>query len=35
LFHKASATEFIKVADPVVLLGSMNKIEFTTDEEKQ
>jgi AdoMet-dependent rRNA methyltransferase SPB1 len=35
LFHKATATDFVKNADPVVLLGSMNKIEFVTDEEKQ
>jgi AdoMet-dependent rRNA methyltransferase SPB1 len=35
LHHKATATEFVKVADPVVLLGSMNQIEFVTDEEKQ
>lgn len=35
LFHKTSATDFVKHAEPVVLLGSMNKIEFTTDEEKQ
>lgn len=35
LFHKASATDFVKNADPVALLGSMNKIEFSTPEEKE
>lgn len=35
LHHKATASEFVKVADPVVLLGSMNQIEFVTNEEKQ
>ncbi|ORY33813.1 putative RNA methyltransferase [Naematelia encephala] len=34
LFHTATATEFVKIADPVALLGSTNKIEFLTDEEK-
>lgn len=35
LFHKSSASDFVRHADPVTLLGSMNQIEFTTDEEKQ
>nr|XP_019013520.1 AdoMet-dependent rRNA methyltransferase SPB1 [Kwoniella pini CBS 10737]OCF52301.1 AdoMet-dependent rRNA methyltransferase SPB1 [Kwoniella pini CBS 10737] len=35
LFHTASATDFIKGMDPVLLLGGMNKITFDTDEEKQ
>jgi AdoMet-dependent rRNA methyltransferase SPB1 len=35
LFHKASATDFVKNVDPVTLLGSMNKIEFSTPEEKE
>ena len=35
LFHKVSATDFLRGADPVALLGTMNKIEFVTDEEKQ
>jgi AdoMet-dependent rRNA methyltransferase SPB1 len=35
LFHKAGAADFVKGADPVALLGTLNKIEFTTDEEKE
>nr|XP_018263852.1 AdoMet-dependent rRNA methyltransferase SPB1 [Kwoniella dejecticola CBS 10117]OBR86010.1 AdoMet-dependent rRNA methyltransferase SPB1 [Kwoniella dejecticola CBS 10117] len=35
LFHTASATDFIKGMDPVLLLGGMNKITFDTEEEKQ
>lgn len=34
LFHKANVSDFVKGVDPVNLLGSMNKIEFVTDEEK-
>ncbi|WVQ70086.1 AdoMet-dependent rRNA methyltransferase SPB1 [Kwoniella botswanensis] len=35
LYHTATAKEFIKGVDPVLLLGGMNKITFETDEEKQ
>ncbi|KAK6902925.1 AdoMet-dependent rRNA methyltransferase SPB1 [Kwoniella mangroviensis CBS 8507] len=35
LYHTATATDFIKGVDPVLLLGGMNKITFETDEEKQ
>lgn len=34
LFHKASAHDFIYAPDPVQILGTMNQIEFSTDEEK-
>lgn len=34
LFHKASASDFVR-GDPVAILGSMNKIAFETDEEKE
>ncbi|WVQ71638.1 AdoMet-dependent rRNA methyltransferase SPB1 [Cryptococcus sp. DSM 104548] len=34
LHHTASAADFVKGQDPVLLLGGMNKIEFLTDEEK-
>lgn len=34
LFHKSTAADFIRTQDPVSLLGSMNMIEFVTDEEK-
>ncbi|KIL70729.1 hypothetical protein M378DRAFT_183327 [Amanita muscaria Koide BX008] len=35
LFRTVPASDFIKGSDPVALLGSYNKIAFTTDEEKQ
>ncbi|WVW83095.1 AdoMet-dependent rRNA methyltransferase SPB1 [Kwoniella bestiolae CBS 10118] len=35
LYHTATATDFIKGVDPVLLLGGMNKITFDSDEEKQ
>ncbi|RXK36437.1 AdoMet-dependent rRNA methyltransferase SPB1 [Tremella mesenterica] len=34
LFHKTTVGDFVKGADPVALLGSMNQIEFVTEEEK-
>lgn len=34
LFHKMSATDFIRGIDPVALLGTMNQIEFVSEEEK-
>ncbi|WVO12856.1 AdoMet-dependent rRNA methyltransferase SPB1 [Cryptococcus depauperatus] len=34
LYHTASATDFVRGQDPVLLLGGMNKIEFRTEEEK-
>ncbi len=34
LFHKASAHDYIYSPDPVQILGTMNQIEFATDEEK-
>ena len=34
LFHKARAEDFVRGADPVSLLGTMNKIEFVSDEEQ-
>lgn len=34
-FHAGSAMDFVRGADPVGLLGTLNKIEFRTDEEKQ
>ena len=34
LFHKASAASFVRSPDPVGLLGTLNKIDFTSDEEK-
>ncbi|KAJ3542705.1 hypothetical protein NM688_g5946 [Phlebia brevispora] len=35
LFKKASAAEFIRCQDAVTFLGSVNKITFQTDEEKE
>ncbi|ORX39866.1 putative RNA methyltransferase [Kockovaella imperatae] len=34
LFHKARAEDFIRGTDPVSLLGTLNQIEFVSDEEK-
>ncbi|KAF8642410.1 hypothetical protein AX16_009675 [Volvariella volvacea WC 439] len=34
LFKETPASEFVKGSDPIVLLGSCNKISFTTEEEK-
>ncbi|WVR05247.1 AdoMet-dependent rRNA methyltransferase SPB1 [Kwoniella sp. DSM 27419] len=34
LYHKATVSDFVKGQDPVLLLGSMNKIEFVSEEEK-
>lgn len=34
-FHAAGASDFIRGVDAVGLLGTMSKIEFRTDEEKQ
>ncbi|OCF45459.1 AdoMet-dependent rRNA methyltransferase SPB1 [Kwoniella heveanensis CBS 569] len=34
LYHTARAEDFVKGTDPVLLLGSMNRIEFVSDEEK-
>ncbi|GMK56798.1 hypothetical protein CspeluHIS016_0306380 [Cutaneotrichosporon spelunceum] len=34
LFHKASAHDYVYGPDPVQILGTMNQIEFSTDEEK-
>lgn len=35
LFKQAGAAEFITTQDPVSFLGSVNRITFTTDEEKE
>lgn len=35
LFKKAGAADFIRCLDPVAFLGSINKITFATEEEKQ
>ncbi|WWC90035.1 AdoMet-dependent rRNA methyltransferase SPB1 [Kwoniella dendrophila CBS 6074] len=35
LYHTATASDFIKGVDPVLLLGGMNRITFDSDEEKQ
>ena len=35
MFKTVPATDFIKGSEPVAILGSYNKIIFTTDEEKQ
>ncbi|EPQ60731.1 hypothetical protein GLOTRDRAFT_53162 [Gloeophyllum trabeum ATCC 11539] len=35
LFKKVGAAEFIRGADPVALLGTVNKIVFETEEEKE
>jgi AdoMet-dependent rRNA methyltransferase SPB1 len=34
LFHKCSASEFIQSQDPVGMLGTLNQIEFTSEEER-
>lgn len=34
LHHKMTASEFIRGIDPVSLLGTMNEIDFATEEEK-
>ena len=34
LFHKGKAVDFVRGADPVGMLGTLNQIEFETDEEK-
>ena len=35
LFKEGTAADFIREADPVFFLGSVNKISFKTDEEKE
>lgn len=35
LFKKANAADFIRSQDPITLLGSVNKIAFETEEEKE
>lgn len=35
LYHTVSATKFIHDPEPIVLLGTFNKITFETDEEKE
>ncbi|KII93549.1 hypothetical protein PLICRDRAFT_26721 [Plicaturopsis crispa FD-325 SS-3] len=35
LFKKVSAGEFVRNADPIALLGTVNKIAFETEEEKE
>ncbi|KAF7799012.1 hypothetical protein EIP86_010242 [Pleurotus ostreatoroseus] len=35
LFKKAGAADFIRCQDPVTFLGTVNKISFETDEEKE
>ncbi|KIY47060.1 hypothetical protein FISHEDRAFT_46112 [Fistulina hepatica ATCC 64428] len=35
LFKKTGAAEFIKTQDPIAVLGSVNRITFETDEEKE
>jgi len=35
LFKEGTAADFIQGADPVTFLGSVNKITFKTDEEKE
>jgi len=35
LFKESAAADFIQGADPVSFLGSVNKIAFKTDEEKE
>ncbi|KAL7423920.1 AdoMet-dependent rRNA methyltransferase spb1 [Cryptotrichosporon argae] len=34
LFHVATASEFVRGAEPVLILGTMNKISFELEEEK-
>ena len=35
LFKKSGAAEFIRCHDPIAFLGSVNKITFDTEEEKE
>jgi AdoMet-dependent rRNA methyltransferase SPB1 len=35
LFKKISAADFVKNPDPIALLGTVNKIAFETEEEKE
>lgn len=35
LFHAASVSDFIKGSEPVAILGTMNKLTFETEEEKE
>ena len=35
LFKKASAAQFVRSQDPIAFLGSVNKILFATEEEKE
>ena len=35
LFKKAGAAEFVRCPDPIAFLGSVNKITFDTEEEKE
>jgi len=35
LFHAAPASDFVRTHDPVTFLGTFNRIEFQTDEEKE
>ena len=35
LFKQCTAAEFIRAPDPIAVLGTVNKIAFSTDEEKE
>lgn len=35
LFHKLSASDFVRKQDPISMLGSANQISFETEEEKE
>jgi AdoMet-dependent rRNA methyltransferase SPB1 len=35
LYHTVGAAEFVKGGDPVAVLGGVNRVDFTTEEEKQ
>lgn len=35
LFHETSARNFVRDPDPISLLGTVNKIAFETEEEKE
>lgn len=35
LYKTAGATDFVKGSDPISLLGTVNKITFQTEEEKE
>lgn len=35
MFKKATAGDFIRCQDPITFLGTVNKITFETDEEKE